>query len=68
MWKAVALASKRYQSSETGQNGQHSAASQYQAIENGSLENHNNQMMDTSTGQQSFDDGQGMEIEEMDSL
>jgi hypothetical protein len=71
MWKAVALASKRYQNSETGSQGQHSAiASQYQAIENGSLGNGpvvgNGRM--NPMRQPSFDDGQGMEIEEMPSL
>ena len=70
MWKAVALASKRYQTSETGSNGQHSAIAQYQAIENGSVGG--NATSNGNNGrpmrQPSFDDGQGMEIEEMPSL
>ena len=68
MWKAVALASKRYQSSETGKNGQHSAiAQQYQAIENGDARNENGTSSVGHMRQPSFDQG-GMEIEEMPSL
>ena len=64
MWKAVALASKRYQSSEAGASGgQHAASTslQYQAIENGAT---------ATMRQPSFEDDRsgGMEIEEMPSL
>ena len=62
MWKAVALASKRYQSSEASASVQHAASTsqQYQAIENG---------VTATMRQPSFEDrGSSMEIEEMPSL
>ena len=62
MWKAVALASKRYQSSEASASVQHAASTsqQYQAIENG---------VTATMSQPSFEDrGSSMEIEEMPSL